>query len=109
MTRGQPPGPAHILTIMERIIRQEIPAVVVDNPTWTGIRGQRGQGAPGREVGEAVVNAREADKRYATLLNGSTRNVRWTLFAALPHLHRRRFFIDREMQEKDVEGLLTPF
>ncbi len=56
-------------TVMERIVRQEIPAAVVDNPDlWWDPVANRVYAAPGKDA-PADVQAREPDRRYATILD----------------------------------------
>jgi hypothetical protein len=90
-----------IQTVMERIVRQEIPASVRDNPEvfWCP------------ETNEVVPNgdhsSREPDTRYAYLLE---------VFHALkladpytptaPTFVRRRFDLDRQIPESEVRSLL---
>lgn len=96
-----------ILRIMERIVRQEIPAAVVDNPDllWdpetNTVRPVEGQD-------DRDLAAREPDTRYASLLE---------IFHAVrkadpyspsePTFVARRFERDRQIPEPEVEGLLV--
>ncbi len=99
-----------ILRVMERIVRQEIPASVIDNaelfwtPSTNAVHSVSGSGRPGGEV----KAAREPDLRYARLLE---------VFRAVSAADRyspddptyidRRFNRDREIPERDVEALLV--
>jgi hypothetical protein len=106
-----PSGPDRqrmILKVMERIVRQEIPAAVIDNPEllWNPESNEvfTLEGAP--VEGERA--AREPDTRYATLLR---------IFQALrtidpysptePTFLARRFERERQIPEKEVEELLV--
>jgi hypothetical protein len=104
-----------ILTVMQRIVRQEIPAAVVDNPDllWNPETNEvrpvvleaasETASAPAADLG-----AREPDTRYAHLLS---------IFQALrgidpyspgePTYIQRRFERDRQMPEGEVEALLV--
>jgi hypothetical protein len=108
------PGPAGlarqrlILKVMERIVRQEIPAAAIDNPDllWNPETNEvfTLEGAPV----EGDLAAREPDARYAALLR---------IFHALrtvdpyspsePTFVARRFERDRQMPEQEVEALLV--
>jgi hypothetical protein len=98
-----------ILQVMERIVRQEIPAAVIDNPdllwdpetnTVTPLEGAAAEA--GRDLA-----AREPDTRYATLLG---------IFHAMrtidpyspsePTFLARRFERERQIPEREVEELL---
>jgi hypothetical protein len=102
-----------ILAVMNRIVRQEIPAAVIDNPDllWEPVANTvrpvgEAAGEAARE-GDAGLEAREADRRYAHML---------ALFHAqrlvdpytptAPSLPARRFEIDRQIPEEEVETLL---
>jgi len=98
-----------IQRVMERIVRQEIPAAVLDNPDvlWdpetNAVRPAEGSEAGGRDLA-----AREPDARYAALLN---------VFHAVrqadpyspdaPNYIVRRFELDRQIPEEEVEALLA--
>ena len=98
-----------ILKVMERIVRQEIPAAVIDNPdllwdpetnTVTPLEGAA------EKAGQDLA-AREPDTRYATLLG---------IFHAMrtidpyspsePTFLARRFERERQIPEREVEDLL---
>ncbi|MFL6195861.1 MAG: hypothetical protein ACJ75H_16905, partial [Thermoanaerobaculia bacterium] len=98
-----------ILKVMERIVRQEIPAAVIDNPDllWdpetNAVRPVEGSEADGPDLA-----AREPDTRYALLLK---------IFHAVrlvdpysptePTFLARRFGRERQMPEREVEELLA--
>jgi hypothetical protein len=91
-----------ILLIMERIVRQEIPKAVIDNPDllWDPVSNTV------RPVeGDA---AREPDTRYATLLDifHAVRKVD-PYSPTEPTFIARRFERDRQMPEREVEDLLV--
>jgi hypothetical protein len=112
-----------ILRVMERIVRQEIPAAVIDNPdlVWEplGNTVAPAQPAPGkaaavghaadeRPLAEPELAAREPDLRYERLL---------AIFAAqreidpysptAPSFMARRFERERQMPEEEVASLLA--
>jgi hypothetical protein len=106
-----------ILRVMERIVRQEIPAAVIDNPDllWEpeGNTVAPARPAPGnpaareRPRADPALAAREPDRRYQQLL---------AIFAAqrgidpfsptAPSFIARRFERERQMPEAEVEALL---
>ncbi len=99
-----------ILRVMERIVHQQIPEDVIDNPElyWMPDNNEiRSVGEDGRP-GSKVEGDREPDTRYARLLD---------VFLAVSQADRysptdptyidRRFNRDREIPEKDVEALLV--
>ncbi len=101
-----------ILRIMERIVRQEIPAAVVDNPDllWDP-EANTVQPVEGQKKGDnrdGNLAAREPDTRYASLLE---------IFHAVrkadpyspsePTFIARRFERDRQIPEPEVEALLV--
>lgn len=94
-----------ILRIMERIVRQEIPAVVVDNPDvlWEP------QSNTVRTLAGAEVEAsREPDTRYACLL-GVFHAVRKVdpFSPGEPTFVDRRFNLERQIPETEAEALLV--
>ncbi|HEY4564834.1 MAG TPA: hypothetical protein VIJ36_17755, partial [Thermoanaerobaculia bacterium] len=107
------PGPAGlarqrlILKVMERIVRQEIPAAVIDNPEllWNPETNEvfTLEGAP-----VADLAAREPDARYTALLRifHAMRTVD-PYSPAEPTFLARRFERDRQMPEREVEALLV--
>jgi hypothetical protein len=103
-----------IRTVMERIVRQEIPKVVIDNPgvDWNPESNavsaspvRDGEAKPGSG---APASDPEGDARYAKLLavaaaeRGADR-----YYPSAPTLIDRRFRLDREIPEAEVEALLT--
>lgn len=102
-----------ILKVMERIVRQEIPAAAIDNPNllWNPETNEVRPLEPGMaELASpdlADLASREPDTRYATLLR---------VFHALrkvdpyspnePTFIARRFERDRQIPEREVEALL---
>ncbi len=107
------PGPAGlarqrlILRVMERIVRQEIPAAVIDNPDllWDPETGTV-QTLGGGDAGSLA--AREPDTRYASLLEifHSVRKAD-PYSPAEPTFIARRFERDRQIPEPEVEALLV--
>ncbi|HVG08472.1 MAG TPA: hypothetical protein VNM67_12255, partial [Thermoanaerobaculia bacterium] len=96
-----------ILRVMERIVRQEIPAAVVDNPDllWDPetniVRTLEGN------VAEDLA-AREPDTRYATLLQIFHAFRKADPYSPTePTFVARRFERDRQIPEKEVEALLV--
>ncbi len=110
------PGPAGlarqrlILRIMERIVRQEIPAAVIDNPDllWDPETNAVQPLEEQESDGDGDLAAREPDTRYASLLE---------IFHAVrkadpyspsePTFIARRFERDRQIPEPEVEALLV--
>ena len=94
-----------IYRAMERIVRQEIPRAVIDNPelTWCPETGEVRSASGG---GPAPVD-REPDTRYATLL-GIFHAVRKVdpYSPSEPTFIARRFERERQMPEPEVEALL---
>jgi hypothetical protein len=96
-----------IKTVMERIVRQEIPAVVIDNPAvqWDPVANRVRSTEPSKAQPKA---AREPDRRFQVLLD-----VFHAMKAADPHTPTlptyvaRRFDHYREMTWDDVDGLLS--
>jgi hypothetical protein len=108
------PGPAGlrrqrlILRVMERIVRQEIPAAVIDNPDllWNPETNEvlTLEGAP--VAGERA--AREPDTRYAKLLEIFHSKRKADPYSPTePTFVARRFERDRQMPEREVEELLV--
>ncbi|HYG62882.1 MAG TPA: hypothetical protein VEL74_09900 [Thermoanaerobaculia bacterium] len=104
-----------ILRVMERIVRQEIPAAVIDNPDllWdpagnTVRPASPGAGAADKPFDAKTAAAREPDTRYARLLE-VFRAVRLAdpYSPTEPTFMERRFERDRQIPEKDVEALLV--
>lgn len=98
-----------ILRVMERIVRQEIPAAVIDNAEllWNVETNQVWQRTPqGR--GEAQKLDREPDTRYGKLLD-VFRAVRKEdpYVPVAPTYIDRRFNVHREIPEREVEALFV--
>jgi hypothetical protein len=98
-----------LLRVMERIVRQEIPAAVVDNPDllWEPESNQVRPLAAASPAA-AGLGAREPDRRYAHLLaifRAHRELDRYTPLA--PSLPARRFEVERQIPEDEVEALLT--
>jgi hypothetical protein len=95
-----------ILKIMERIVRQEIPAVVVDNPDvlWDPVANTVRPLRDGVEAG----TSREPDTRYACLL-GVFHAVRKVdpFSPGEPTFVDRRFNLERQIPEAETEALLV--
>ena len=96
-----------ILRIMERIVRQEIPAAVIDNvnvlwdPMTNAVRPAEGEAS-------GDLGAREPDTRYATLLKIFNAARQLDPYSpAEPTFIARRFERDRQIPEKEVEDLLV--
>jgi hypothetical protein len=96
-----------VARVMDRIIRQEIPAAVIGNPDvdWdpekNTVAAREGSGKP------APSAQREADRRYA-MWQGIFKAERgidaWS--PVYPTLISRKFDLEREIPEKTVEALL---
>jgi hypothetical protein len=106
--KGNLPLQRLIRTVMERIVRQEIPTAVVDNSEilWDPVANQVStvtDGAP-----KWVTSSREPDTRYDMLLEifRAERAVD-TAAPAYPSFIARRFDRYREIPESKVEALLT--
>ena len=86
-----------IQKVMERIVRQEIPKAAIDNPDFTW-----------NPYVAAKREEREPDTRYEKLL-GVFRAVRAAdpYCPTAPTFIQRRFELDRQIPEKQVEALLV--
>jgi hypothetical protein len=86
-----------IQAVMERIVRQEIPKAAIGNPDFSW-----------NPAVAAASGAREPDTRYETLL-GVFRAVRKAdpYFPTAPTYIQRKFELDRQIPEKQVEQLLV--
>jgi hypothetical protein len=102
-----------IQKIMEAIVLQEIPAAVIDNPLldWTPetndvvVSSVRDAEAPPDAVREAR-NDREPDERYRIWLqNFHATRLADPYFPDNPTLMDRRFNVNREIPESEVEAL----
>ncbi len=103
-----------ISLVMEKIIRQEIPRCVIDNPAvdWTPSTGQVSpspvQDVEGVKPVETADNAPEPDTRYATLLalfHGEEGLDPY--YPTMPTLIDRAFQRDRQIPEETVKALFT--
>jgi hypothetical protein len=101
-----------ILRVMERIVRQEIPKAVIDNPDllWNPETNQVFPATEGTAMTpvEGDLAAREPDTRYATLLRifHAVRELD-PFTPAEPTYVARRFERDRQIPEREVEALLV--
>ena len=88
-----------ILKVMERIVRQEIPAAVIDNPdvTWD----------PFNNKVQGGSTEREPDTRYAKLLEVFQAVRKVDPFSpTAPTYIDRKFNLERQIPEKEAEALL---
>jgi hypothetical protein len=97
-----------ILKVMERILRQEIPSAVIDNPNvlWNP---ETNEVTPVEGTSETRnLTAREPDTRYATLL-GIFHAMRTVdpYSPSEPTFLARRFERERQIPEREVEELLV--
>jgi hypothetical protein len=99
-----------ILKVMERIVRQEIPAAAIDNPKvlWNPETNEVWRAEPGAgDGGDADLAVREPDTRYATLLRVFHAMRKVDPFSPNePTFIARRFERDRQIPEREVEALL---
>jgi len=116
-----------ILRVMERIVRQEIPAAVIDNPDrlWEPESNcvrqlperaplpalpslQPSQPSPASPPSPSELAAREPDRRYEQLLAifRAQRQVD-PYTPTAPSLPARRFELGRQIPEEEVEALLV--
>jgi hypothetical protein len=95
-----------IYQVMQRIVRQEIPSVVINNPDvdWDPVTNQ----VKARAInGPTPSAAREADVRFARLLDVFHAERRQDGYSPLFPTHiDRKFGYEREIPEATVEGLL---
>ncbi|HEY6321313.1 MAG TPA: hypothetical protein VJA16_07130 [Thermoanaerobaculia bacterium] len=92
-----------ILRVMERIVRQEIPAAVIDNSDlfWEPESNTVRPGPP-------ELAAREPDRRYEQLLAIFLAQRRIDPYTpTAPSLPARRFELGRQIPEEEVEALLV--
>jgi len=101
-----------IYSIMERIIHQEIPEMVINNPSvdWNlddnSVSPASIQDFPDAESTESESSEREPDTRYAQLLRIFKAEKGVDLFyPTMPTKMDRRFQRDREIPESEVEAL----
>lgn len=99
-----------IARVMERIVRQEIPERVRGNGElwWNPFTNEVFEVVAGAGPGRRIDAAREPDTRYARLLE-VFRAVRAIdpYVPVAPTFVRRRFEIDRQIPERQVEALLV--
>jgi hypothetical protein len=100
-----------ILEVMRRITHQEIPRQVIDNPdlAWSPHSNEvRAWSAESATAGAPVTTEREPDVRYQRLLD-VFRAVRAAdpYSPVAPTYVERRFRLEREIPEADVEALLV--
>jgi hypothetical protein len=91
-----------IYAVMQKIITQEIPAQVIDNPAvdW--------QVASNTVIGDPADNQREPDTRYLHLLSiFQAEKGADPYYPLYPNYVDRRFNLDREIPEKTVEKLFV--
>src|SRR5437667_3013778 len=103
-----------IQQVMERIVTQTIPAVVVNNPTvdWDPFTNdvkptavQDSEASPPPNI--KLTNAREPDTRYATLQKDFLASKKADPYSpTAPTLIARRFNEDREIPEARVKAML---
>jgi len=95
--------------VMERIVRQEIPVAVIDNPDldWCPETNQV-RPAPGATVAAGwEERGREADRRYAVwLANFHALHAMDAYTPTAPTAIARAFDVQREIPEREVEALL---
>jgi hypothetical protein len=107
-----------ILRVMERIVRQEIPAAVIDNPEllWDPEANEVLQLPSGQAAAlprpvppvRADLPAREPDRRYEVLLSiFRTQRLVDPYTPMSPSLPARRFELGRQIPEEEVEALLV--
>ncbi len=95
--------------IMERIVRQEIPAEVIDNPAvlWDPVANRTWSVAEG-VTGPRRPAEREPDTRYARLLEIFHAERKLDPYSPTePTFVARRFERDRQIPEAEVEALLV--
>jgi hypothetical protein len=98
-----------ILKVMERIVRQEIPVAVVDNPEllWNPFTNEIRSAREGVET-PPDAGQREPDTRYAHLLTYFRAARRSDEYSpTLPTFIARRFERDRQMTVAEAEALLV--
>ena len=99
-----------ILRVMERIVRQEIPKAVIDNPglLWDPETNAVRPAVEGEAEDTRRSPEREPDTRYATLLDiFHTVRTADPFSPAEPTFVLRRFERDRQIPESEVEALLV--
>jgi hypothetical protein len=97
-----------IQRVMERIVRQEIPAAVIDNPDllWNPWTNEVRPVSDDKPAASTDLTAREPDARYAQLLKIFHAVRKIDPFSPNePTFMARRFERDRQMSARDVEAL----
>jgi len=98
-----------IWRVMQRIVRQEIPRIVIDNPdvVWSPETLEVREFVGGR-AGDTIEASREPDTRYTRLLEVFRAVRKADPYSPTdPTFIDRRFNRDREIPERDVESLLV--
>jgi len=104
-----------IQQVMQRIVTQTIPDVVIDNPgvDWNPFSNEvraateKDGEAPASRSAMAITNAREPDTRYAVLLGDFMASRKADPYSpTAPTLIDRRFDEDREIPEARVKAML---
>ena len=102
-----------IQQVMERIVTQTIPEVVIDNPQvdWNPytneVRAATVKDSDSSAKREAITNNREPDTRYAKLLGTFLASRKADPYSpTAPTLIDRRFDEDRELPEARVQAML---
>ena len=98
-----------IAKVMERIVRQEIPRVVIDNPDveWCPETNEVRPLAGAKQTDPTALAAREADVRYARWLDNFRAERRVDPFTpTAPTALARSFDESRQIPENQVEAIL---
>jgi len=102
-----------IQQVMERIVTQTIPEVVIDNPQvdWNPykneVRAATMKDSDSAPKSQPITNSREPDTRYAKLLGTFLASRKADPYSpTAPTLIDRRFDEDRELPEARVQGML---
>ncbi len=99
-----------IQKVMERIVRQEIPAAVIDNPDllWCPETNEVREYPDAKVTLPEKAEAREPDTRYARLLDAFRAVRKADPYApTAPTYIARRFELDRQIPEPQVQALLV--
>ncbi|HEX2642466.1 MAG TPA: hypothetical protein VHU81_05715, partial [Thermoanaerobaculia bacterium] len=99
-----------ILAVMQRIVRQEIPAAVIDNPDllWDPVNNQVKPLKEGAAFDAAAAQKREPDIRYEHLLDLFHAARKADAYSPNdPTAIDRHFNLDAQIPEKEVEALLV--
>ena len=96
-----------IQKIMERIIRQEIPRAVIDNPDIDWNVEKNTVAARPDATSRIPEDAREPDTRYQHWLNIFRAEMKRDAFYGTQNFIDRKFDREREIPEKEVEALLV--